>query len=414
MLRPLLVFCALVAAAPAVRSQETSKPDILNARIDSFVSQRVAVDAFSGAILVARNGEPVYQRAAGVANRETGAPVALDTKLTIASTTKLFTNIAIRQLEQAGKLSLADTVGKFLPDYPNAKVRSKVTIEQLLRHRSGIGSFWNDKFMQRRADVRTVRDYMELFQDDSLLFEPGTGEAYSNGGYVLLGAIIERVSGQSYHGYLRDHVFRTAGMTQTVPQDRRVSLTNAAVGYTRMPAGPVSGDQRLAGAASRPGYESPGANAQRKQPGDSSVTPAGGMRMRILGADGRELAPEEARAAMAQRAATGGPRRPNTSSQAGVSSPAGDHYSTVGDFLKLATALTSYRLLDSTHTTALLGARYATGDDFRANGGGPGVNAEFSIFPSGEVVVVLSNYDPPAATDVAQFIRSLIAPAGSR
>ena len=408
--RLLLLFCALIAVAPTALSQGISKSDVFSDRIDSFVSQRVADDAFSGAILVARNGKPVYQRAAGVANSETGTPVAMDTRLTIASTTKLFTNIAIRQLEQAGKLSLTDTVGKFLPDYPNAKVRGKVTIEQLLRHRSGIGSFWNEKFMQRRADVRTVRDYMELFQDDSLLFEPGTGEAYSNGGYVLLGAIIERVSGQSYHEYLRDHVFLPAGMTQTVPQDRRSSVANAAVGYTRMPAGPVRGDQRLAGASVRPGYASPTANAQPKQPGDSSVRPAGGMRMRILGADGRELSPAEAREAMAQRAVSGSPRRPNTGSQAGMSSPAGDHYSTVGDFLKLATALTSYRLLDSTHTMALLGPRYAAGNDFRANGGGPGVNAEFSIFPSGEVVVVLSNYDPPAATDVAQFIRSLIAP----
>lgn len=414
MSRSLLLLCASVAVAPTFASQVTSEFDPLTARIDSYVSQRLAEDAFSGAFLVAREGKPVYQRAAGVANRETGVPIAMDTKITIGSTTKLFTNIAIRQLEQAGKLSLADTVGKFLPDYPNAKVRSKVTIEQLLRHRSGIGSFWNEKFMSRRADVRTVHDYMELFQDDSLLFEPGASEAYSNGGYVVLGAIIERVSGQSYHEYLRDHVFRLAGMTHTVPQDRRVSLANAAVGYTRMPEGPVSGDQRLAGAGSRPGYTSPSDNIQRNQPGDSSLKPAGGMRMRILGADGQELSPEEAKEAMARRAASGSLRRPNTGSRAGLSSPAGDHYSTVGDFLKLATALTSYRLLDSTHTTALLGARYAAGHDFRANGGGPGVNAEFSIFPSGEVVVVLSNYDPPAATDVAQFIRSLIAPAASR
>ena len=89
-----------------------------------------------------------------------------------------------------------------------------------------------------------------------------------------------------------------------------------------------------------------------------------------------------------------------------MSGPAGDHYSTVGDFLKLANALTSHRLLDSAHTAAVLGARYARGDDFRANGGGPGVNAEFSIFPSGDVMVVLSNYDPPAATAIAEYVRS--------
>jgi hypothetical protein len=87
---------------------------------------------------------------------------------------------------------------------------------------------------------------------------------------------------------------------------------------------------------------------------------------------------------------------------------AGDHYSTVGDLLKLATAITSYRLLDSAHTAALLGQRYATGSDFRANGGGPGVNAEFSIFPNGDVLIVLANYDPPSATSVAQVIRGLV------
>jgi CubicO group peptidase (beta-lactamase class C family) len=371
----------------------------LRARIDSFVSARVAADAFSGAVLLARRGEVLYQRAAGMANIETNAVVALDTRLQIASTTKLYTNIAIRQLEQAGKLSLADTVGRFLSDYPNAIVRSRVTIEQLLRHRSGVGSFWNARFMERHADVRTTRDYLQLFQDDSLLFEPGTGEVYSNGGYVILGAIIERVTGQTYHEYLRDHVFGPAGMTQTAPYDSRTALPSTAVGYTRMPAGPVAGDQRMAGTPGpRPGYEA------AKQGGA-----APGMRLRVRDASGRELSPDEAREASARRAASGGSRRSNTSLQAGMSSPAGDHYSTVGDFLKLADALLSYRLLDSTHTAALLGERYATGKDFRANGGGPGVNAELSIYPSGYVLVVLSNYDPPAATDLAQFIRTLLS-----
>jgi hypothetical protein len=130
------------------------------------------------------------------------------------------------------------------------------------------------------------------------------------------------------------------------------------------------------------------------------------MRLMIIGPDGRQLSPEEARAAVADRAAANTVRRPNTQFEAGVSGPAGDDFSTVGDFLKLANALTSNKLLDPTRTAAVLGQRYATGGDFRANGGGPGVNAEFSIFPSGDVVVVFSNYDPPAATSIAQFIRS--------
>lgn len=399
-----LIACTLFAATSAA-SQAPTRADLKTA-IDSFVDRRAAADSFSGAILVARNGQIAYQRAGGMANREAGTPITLDTRLQIASTTKLFTQIAIRQLEQAGKLSLSDTVGKFLPRYPNAVVRSKVTIEQLLRHRSGVGSFWNERFMATHADVRTVNDYLELFWNDSLLFEPGTSEAYSNGGYVILGAIIEKVLGKSYHDYLRERVFGPAGMTETAPFDRRVPQKNAALGYTSQPlAGPAGGDRRLAGPAGpRPGYA----------PAPSSATSpnANGPRLMIMGPDGRVLSQEEAREAVARRAAaSGGVRRSNADIQPGVSSPAGDHYSTVGDFLKLANALVGRRLLDSTHTAAVLGARYQAGNDFRANGGGPGVNAEFSIYPTGDVMVVLSNYDPPAATTVAQYIRSLIGPA---
>jgi CubicO group peptidase (beta-lactamase class C family) len=364
----LLLAIAAAAGASPLRAQEAG----LKAAMDSFLERRIEADAFSGVVLIANRGAPVYQRAAGLADREAGRPIALDTRLELASVTKLFTRIAVLQLAQAGKLSLEDTVGKFLPSYPNPVVRRKVTVDQLLRHRSGVGSFWNDRYMTRPGDVRSVDDYVELFQNDALLFEPGTSETYSNGGYVLLGAIIERVSGQSYHDYLQDHVFRPAGMTRTVPYDRRVPTEDAAIGYTRQPlGGPMPGDRRLAGPAGpRPG---------------SSPAPSGestGPRLRIMGADGRELSQEEAQAARARRAASGAPRRPNAEIQPGRSGPAGGHYSTAGDFLKLATAIAEHRLLDSARTVALYGARYARGEDFRANGGGPGVNAEFSIFPS--------------------------------
>jgi CubicO group peptidase (beta-lactamase class C family) len=394
-MRQLIILCAVAGAAQA--QQPISNAD-LRARADSFVSERVAADAFSGAVLVARRGGVVYERAAGMADREAGTPIALDTKLQIASATKLFTHIAIRQLEQAGKLSLADTVGKFLPGYPNPVVRSKVTVEQLLRHRSGIGSFWNDRYRANLANIRSTNDYLELFQSDELLFEPGTSEAYSNGGYVVLGAIIERLTGKSYHDYIRENIFRVAGMTNTVPYDRNVHYPNAALGYTRMTAGgPASGgaDQRLAGPG--PGGASGGGS------------PSGGARLRLRGPDGRELSQEEAQAMRARMASA--PRRSNADTKPGLSGPAGDHFMTVGDFLKLATAITSHRLLDEKHTGALLGARYTQGNDLRANGGSGGVNAEFSIYPTGDVIAVISNYDPPAATDVAQFIRGLVRPA---
>jgi D-alanyl-D-alanine carboxypeptidase len=342
-----LLARSLVISVTAVSSVDAQQPVLaapeLRQRIDSFVSARIAADAFSGVVVHARNGEILYERAAGLADRERAAPMRIDTKLQIASATKLYTHIAILQLEQSGRLALTDTVGKFLPAYANAVVRSRVTIEQLLRHRSGVGSFWNAEFRARRDEIRSVNDYIALFQNDSLLFEPGTREMYSNGGYVILGAIIEQVTGMTYHDYVRERILWPAGMRSTLPRDTRVSYDTAAIGYTRQPGGAAA-------------------------------------------------------------------RRPNTAFAAGLSGPAGDHYSTVGDFLRLAAAIASRQLLDSARTTALLGARYARGTDFRANGGGPGVNAEFSIFPTGDVVVVLSNYDPPAATEVAAFIRALIQP----
>ena len=386
----------------------------LTAAIDSFVTRRVAENSFSGVVAVALNGKMTYQRAAGLANRAQGIPLTLDTKLQIASITKIFTQVAILQLEQAGKLSLADTVGKFLPGYPNSTVRSRVTVDQLLHHRSGVGSFWNAEFMARHASIHTVSDYMALFDRDSLLFQPGTGEEYSNGGYVLLGAIIERVSGQSYHDYVRTHIFEPAGMTGTTPYDNRRAVANGAVGYTSQSLdGPGPGDSRHAGLGPRPGYASPSASGpviiQHASAGNSdSAAPPAGLRLRIVGPDGHELSPDEARKTVAEHAPESSARHANTATEAGTSGPAGDDYSTAADFIKFGHALVSRQLLDSARTSTVLGTRYNDGGEFRVGGGGPGVNAEFSIFPSGYVVAVLSNYDPPAATTIAQFIRALL------
>jgi CubicO group peptidase (beta-lactamase class C family) len=409
-----ILLCVLALPGfTALRESRRSDMTDLKSGLDSLVTRLAAQDSFSGVVVVARKGAVVYQRAVGLADRERRVPMTIDTKLQIASTTKLFTQIAIRQLEQAGKLALSDTVGKYIPDYPNSTVRAKVTIDQLLRHRSGVGSFWNARFAATHASVRTVGDYLRLFENDSLLFEPGTSEAYSNGGYVILGAIIERVSGQSYHEYVHRHILEPAGMSETGPYDSRAILPRSAVGYTfQALGGPAIGDPRLAGGEPRPGYPRPAPAsiaATQPPPPPTRDSAPGGMRLRIIGPDGRQLSPDEARAAVAERAAANVTRIPNTLFQAGMSGPAGDDFSSAGDFLKLAKALTSNRLLDSSRTAAVLGQRYAAGGDFRANGGGPGVNVEFSIYPLGDVIVVLSNYDPPAATTIAQFIRSSLS-----
>ncbi|MFH1010501.1 MAG: serine hydrolase domain-containing protein [bacterium] len=190
-------------------------------------------DAFSGVVLIAKQGTPIYRQAYGLAEREFDVPNRVDTKFNLGSINKIFTQIAIRQLAAQGKLALTDTLGKFLPDYPNPQARAKVTVQQLMEHTSGIGDFFGERFVNLPKDkLRGIQDYLPLFADQPLEFEPGTGNRYSNGGYIVLGALIEKVSGRSYYDYVREHIFKLAGMENTDSYEADEVIYNRAMGYT--------------------------------------------------------------------------------------------------------------------------------------------------------------------------------------
>ena len=127
---------------------------------------------------------------------------------------KMFTAVATLQLVEAGKLGLDDPIGKHLPDYPNKEVAEKVTVRHLLTHTGGTGDIFGAVFEQNRLKLRRHGDYVKLYGSNLLGFEPGARFEYSNYGFVLLGAVIEAASGQSYYDYVREHVFRPAGMTR--------------------------------------------------------------------------------------------------------------------------------------------------------------------------------------------------------
>ncbi|HUK14230.1 MAG TPA: serine hydrolase domain-containing protein [Thermoanaerobaculaceae bacterium] len=202
--------------------------------IDAFVGELVAADEFSGVMLVARGDAPIYLRAFGLADRGLGVPNRTDTKFNLGSINKLFTAISISQLLEAGKLAMTDTIGKFLPDYPNKDAAARVTVQHLLEMRSGIGDFFNERFAATPKDrIRSIADYLPLFADQPLAFEPGTQNAYSNGGYVVLGAIIEKASGQDYYDYVREHIFAPLGMTSTDSYQADAIVPNLAQGYSR-------------------------------------------------------------------------------------------------------------------------------------------------------------------------------------
>jgi D-alanyl-D-alanine carboxypeptidase len=202
------------------------------ASLSAFAQRLTASDRFSGLLVIEQNDRRLYQKAFGLANRQTATPVTLDTPFFIASQGKMFTAVAILQLVEAGQVGLDDPVGKYLTDYPNRDVATKVTIRHLLTHKGGTGDIGILRPYEgaNRAWVKTIADVIELNGARGPSFEPGTSIEYSNYGFMLLGAIVEKVSGTSYMDYVREHVFGPAGMTRT-GFPTRDELAGVAIGY---------------------------------------------------------------------------------------------------------------------------------------------------------------------------------------
>jgi CubicO group peptidase (beta-lactamase class C family) len=335
----------------------------LVAELQAFVDKLVAADLFSGAVLVAKEGAPLFQRAYGLASKSFNTPNRLDTKLNLASMNKMFTGVAVAQLAQRGRLAFDDLVGAHLPEFPNKDVANTVTIHHLLTHTSGLGAYWNDKFEAAKFKLRTVADFLALFIDDPLAFRPGERFEYSNSGYVVLGAIVEQVSGQSYYDYVREQIYRPAGMSNTDAYELDQDVPNLAIGYTSTDLH----DQPISG-----------------------------------------------------------PRRNNLFMHGIKGGPAGGGYSTVEDLLNFDRALRNGRLLTPEYAEIVLtgkvemgpGMRYAygfgeeivAGKRIVGHGGGfPGISTQLDMYlDHGYTVAIMSNYDPPAAQRVTSRIKEMI------
>ena len=342
---------------PGTVSKTTTKPeplapmsqaDVVSAT-ERYLSDLVAADEFSGTVLIAKDGKPIFQRAYGLASREYNVANRINTRFNLGSINKIFTQVAIGQLIEAGKLALDEKLGKYLPDYPNRQAAEKVTIRQLLDMASGIGDFFGPEFEAvPKNRVRAIKDFLPLFASEPLLFEPGTKHQYSNGGYIVLGAIIEKVAGQDYYQYVREHIFAPAGMQDTDWFDADIPTPNLASGYTRE------------------GFGWAGLKAR----GNNMYT----------------------------RPAKG--------------SSAGGGYSTADDLLKFTLALQAQKfrvpLFRAPDSNA--GAKPQVAGSLGIAGGAPGINALLlSDATSGYTLVVMSNYDPPSAETAGKQIRSWLA-----
>jgi D-alanyl-D-alanine carboxypeptidase len=203
------------------------------AAMRAILERAAAADSFSGAVLLARDGQPLLRDAWGMAERRFASPNRPTTRFNLGSINKLFTKTAIAQLAEQGKLTLDDPLTRWLPDWPGPSA-AKITIGMLVDHRAGIGDFFNARYdAADRSQLRHNHDYLALFRDQPLWFEPGTSQRYSNGSYVLLGEIIAKASGQDFYDYLRDRVWAPAGMTATGYFAADEPVTDLAMGYTR-------------------------------------------------------------------------------------------------------------------------------------------------------------------------------------
>jgi len=287
-----------------------------------------------------------------LADRDKKIPTKLGTQFRIGSMNKMFTATAILQLVQAGKIQLTDPLGKYLNDYPNKDVATKVTIHHLLTHTGGTGDFFGPQFDAHRLELRKLEDYVKLYGTRGLAFEPGSKWEYSNYGFLLLGLVVQKVSGQDYYEYVRDHIFTQAGMRSSGSLPESEHVPDRSVGYTKE-------------------------DSESWQPNTNTLpwrgTSAGG---------GYSTVEDLLRFATAI-----------TSHKL-----LDEHYTELLTTGKVDARGSKYAYGFSDNTTG--GIRW-----FGHGGGAPGMNGDLRIFPqSGYVIAVLANLDPPAASRVAQFI----------
>jgi CubicO group peptidase (beta-lactamase class C family) len=216
-----LVLASPLAAAPAS-----------NESLDRYLSKIYPAAEPGAAVLVTQNGKVLLRKGYGMANLEHGVPITPETVFEVGSVTKQFTAAAILMLQERGKLSVQDDLTKYLPDFPTQG--KKVTLEDLLHHTSGIPSYTGmAEWIPKMREDLSVDQLIGIFQGKPFEFDPGTKWAYDNSGYVLLGAVIEKVAGKSYERFIEDEIFQPLGMTHSYYGSWTDVIPHRAAGYDK-------------------------------------------------------------------------------------------------------------------------------------------------------------------------------------
>ncbi|MFW6160982.1 MAG: serine hydrolase domain-containing protein, partial [Acidobacteriota bacterium] len=226
------VFLAVILTIFFISCTEPAKAPVneFEAKVVEYLNAHVELRTFNGSVLIAKNGQILFSRGFGMANFELDVPNTPKTKFRLGSVTKQFTAMLIMQLEEKGKLSVDDPLAKYIPDYPNG---NKITIHHLLTHTSGVPSFTGfPEYKEIQVQPLSLEEIIALFKEKPLEFEPGAKHAYSNSGYILLGFILEEVSGKPYDLLLRENIFDPLGMNDSGYDWNKLILKHRASGYS--------------------------------------------------------------------------------------------------------------------------------------------------------------------------------------
>jgi len=226
----ILATVTMLAAVIQILSAQTAGREALAGKIDAVMSEVYKPGQPGAAIIVRKNGQTVIRKGYGLADLELQVPVEPDMVFRLGSITKQFTAVSILMLAEQGKLGLQDEITKFLPDYPTQG--RKITVEHLLTHTSGIQSYTDmaEWLPLWRKDF-SVKELVDLFKDKPMQFEPGESWAYNNSGYILLGAIIEKVSGKTYETFVDANIFKPLGMKNSYYGNTERVIPRRVPGY---------------------------------------------------------------------------------------------------------------------------------------------------------------------------------------
>jgi len=240
LLLTILAFLVITCKPSDKKSAQASPPPALPEnfadRVDQVLKGYLDLEIFSGVVLVAAQDSPIYHKAFGIADRENNQPVETSTLFDIGSMNKTFTSVIVRQLASEGKLNLSDPLSGYVSGFTDPRA-ADITLTHLLEHRSGFGDYHNEGYFELPESERRLNTIVERAKTEVLMFTPGTEEEYSNLGYVILGAVIEKASGASYFDNVRERIVEPLRLKDTYLDDFKGLGSRIAKGYYYSPLG---------------------------------------------------------------------------------------------------------------------------------------------------------------------------------